>query len=191
MFSGHIPVLMCYFFFYRQKRKKRSTESKCDDTSKPKRHRLSVLRLSGETGRGEPSSPAHDYLQEDTMGRRVGRSAHSHTSLGENVKESRGFMSIPLDDSGEDGREEQALVQESSKDVHFHNLDHNIVQFTVGANVLTDVLLPITGSSLDPVDIIGSPAKPNPTEPSEYTLPPPTALMLMILHVDYSFFTVV
>lgn len=94
-------------------------------------------------------------------------------------------MSTPFDDSGEDGRDKQALVQESSKDVHFHNLDHNIVQFTVGANDLTDVLLPITGSSLDPVDIIGSPAKPNPTEPSECTLPPPTALMIIL------FFTVV
>lgn len=95
-------------------------------------------------------------------------------------------MSIPFDDSGEDGRDEQALVQESSKDVHFHNLDHNIVQVTMGANDLTDVLLPI-GSNLDSVDIIGSLAKPNPTEPSECTLPPPTALMLMILYGDYSF----
>ncbi|TWW81086.1 Sentrin-specific protease 7 [Takifugu flavidus] len=147
------------------KRKKHDIEANCNETSKPKRHRLSVLRLSGKTGREGPSSPAHVYLQEDTLGRRVGRSAPSHICLGENINESQDFTSILLDDSGEDGREEPALVHENSKDLHLNNLDNSIVQFTVGANNLTEVLLPITGSSLEPVDVLGSPANTDPTEP--------------------------
>lgn len=139
-----------------------------------------MLRLSGKTGREGPSSPAHVYLQEDTLGRRVGRSAPSHICLGENINESQDCTSILLDDSGEDGREEPALVHENSKDLHLNNLDNSIVQFTVGANNLTEVLLPITGSSLEPVDVLGSPANTDPTEPSECALLPPSAIVRMI-----------
>lgn len=163
-----------------QKRKKHNTEGNCNETSKTKRHRLSVLRLSGETGREGPSSPAHVCLQEDALGRRVGRSAPSHICLGENVNDNQDFTSILLDDSGEDGREEPTIVHENSKDLHLHNLDNSIVQFTVGANNLTEVLLPIIGSTLEPVDILGSPANTDPAEPSECTLLPSTALVLTI-----------
>lgn len=173
-----------------QKRKKHNTEANCNETSKPKRHRLSVLRLRGKTGREGPSSPAHVYLQEDTLGRRVGRSAPSHICLGENINESQDFTSILLDDSGEDGREELALVHENSKDLHLPNLDNSIVQFTVGANDLTQVLLPITGSSLEPVDILGSPANTNPTEPSECALLPPPARVWMICVLTLLFIVV-
>lgn len=139
-----------------------------------------MLRLSGETEREGPSSPTYIYLQEGAQGRRVGRSAPTHVCLGEYVEECPVLTSIPLD-GGEDGREEEpASLHESIEDVHLHNLDHSIVQFTVGANDPTEVLLPIIDSSLEPVDILGSVAKTNPSEPSECTLPPPFASLLMI-----------
>lgn len=147
-----------------------------------------MLRLSGKTGREAASSPAHVYLQEDTLGRRVGRSAPSHICLGENINESQDFTSILLDDSRENGREE--LAHENSQDIHLHNLDNSIVQFTVGANDLTEVLLPITGSSLEPVDILGSPANTNPTEPSECALLPPSAIVRMICVLTLLFIVV-
>lgn len=155
-----------------QKRKKYNTESKCYETSKPKRQRLSVLRLSGETEREGPSSPTYIYLQEGAQGRRVGRSSPTNICLGENVEECPGLTHILLD-GGDDGREEEPTsLQESTEDVHLHNLDHSIVQFTVGANDPTEVLLPTIDSSLEPVDILGSLAKTNPSEPSECMLPP-------------------
>lgn len=166
---------------YQQKRKKHDTESKHSETSKPKRQRLSVLRLTGETEREGPSSPPYIYLQEGAQGRRVGRSAPADVCLGENVKECPGLTRIILNGE-EDGREEElTFPQENTDDVHLHNLDHCIVQFTVGANNPTEVLLPTTGSSLEPVDIVGSLAKTDPSEPSECTLPPLFASLLMTL----------
>lgn len=129
-----------------------------------------MLRLSGETAREGPSSPTLIYLQEGAQGRRVGRS-FPHVCLGERVEDSPSLTNILLD-GGEDGREDELTsLLESTEDVHLHNLDHSIVQFTVGANDPTEVLLPITGSSLEPVDILGSLDKTNPSEPSEWTLP--------------------
>lgn len=151
------------FVFYQQKRKKHDAESECNETSKAKRHRLSVLRL--KTGKEAPSSPTYVYLQAGTQGRRVGRSAPAHICLGERVEVRPGLPSILLDDGGEDVREEQ----ESSQDEYLHNVDHNILQFTVGANDPADVLLPIIGSHSEPVDSTGNPAKTRPSEPSEYT----------------------
>lgn len=110
----------------------------------------------------------------------MGRSPLSHFCLGGDINESQDFTSILLDDSGGDRREELAPVHENSNDIHLHNLDNSIVQFTVGANNLTEVLLPITGSSLQPVDILGSPANTDPTEPSECALLPPSAIVRMI-----------
>lgn len=155
------------FMLYQQKRKNHNTESKCNETSKLKRQRLSVLRLSRETEREGPSSPTYIYLQERAQARRVGRSAPTGVSLEENVEECLGLTSILLD-GGEDGREEEPTsLHESPEDVHLHNLDRSIVQFTVGANDPKEVLLPIIGSNLEPVEILGSPAKANPSEPSE------------------------
>lgn len=151
-----MSVFLCC---YQQNRRKHNAESKCNETSKPKRQRLSVLRLSGETEREGPSSPTYLDLQEGAQDRRVGRSAPSHAGLGGNVEECPGVTSILLD-GGEDGREEEPTsLNQSSEDVHLHNLDHSIVQFTVGANDPADVLLP------------GRLAKTNPSEPSECTLP--------------------
>lgn len=100
----------------------------------------------------------------------MGRS-FPHVCLGERVEDSPSLTNILLD-GGEDGREDELTsLLESTEDVHLHNLDHSIVQFTVGANDPTEVLLPITGSSLEPVDILGSLDKTNPSEPSEWTLP--------------------
>lgn len=165
---------------YQQKRKNDKADSKCNEISKPKRQRLSVLRLSGETEREGPSSPTYIYLQEGAQARRVGRSAPTGVCLAGNVEECSGLTSILLN-GGEDGREEQPTsLHESTEDVHLHNLDHSIVQFTVGANDPKEGLLPIIGSSLVPVDILDSPAKANTSEPSECTLSPSLALFLMI-----------
>lgn len=162
---------------YQQKRKKLNDESKCSETDKPKRHRLSVLRLSGETAKEGPSSPTFVYLQEGAQGRRVRRSASAHICLGRNVEESPGLSSILLDDGGEGGRE--APVHESSED--FHSVDHSIVQFTVGANNPTEVLLPMLASGMEPVDSLGSAANAHPAEPSECTLSPAPLLVLQRL----------
>lgn len=152
---------------YQQKRNKHNTESKCNETCKPKRQRLSVLRLSGETQREGPSSPASICLQEGAQGKRVGRSAPTNVCLGENVEDCPGLTHVLLD-GGEDGIEEESTSLHESTE-HLHNLDHSILQFTVGANDPTEVLLPTTGSSLEPVDLLGSLAKTKPSEPSECT----------------------
>ena len=171
---------------YQQKRKKHNAGSKWYETNRPKRRRVSVLRLSGETEREGPSSPSQmSYLEEDAQGRRVGRSASTRGCLGENFEECPDLRSIFLD-GGEDEREEQPTsLHESTEDVHLHNLDHSIVQFTVGANEPTEPLLPIIGSSLGPVDFLDSLAKTNLSEPSECTLPPPFASEIF---ADYSFY---
>lgn len=158
---GRSGLTVSNLMLYRQKRKKLNAESNCNETGKPKRNRLSVLRLSGETAKEGPSSPTFVYLQEGVQGRTVRRSAPAHICLGRNVEESPGLSSILLEDGGE------APVHESSED--FHSLDHSIVQFTVGANNPSEVLLPVLASSLEPVDILGSPTKAHPAEPSECT----------------------
>lgn len=115
-----------------QKRKRRDAGSQCNGTGSPKRHRESVLRLSGEDGREGGTIPTR----------------------------------ICQEDSGEDG--------------DLENLDHSIVQFTVGTDDPTDVLVPIISPNLEPGDFIGTPrhslspsqdntSKTSPSEPSEYT----------------------
>lgn len=115
-----------------QKRKRRDAGPQCNGTGSPKRHRESVLRLTGED-------------------RRDGRLAQT-----------------------------RICFEESREDLDLESLDRSIVQFTVGADEGTQVLLPIINSNLEAGDFIGTPrlrlssiqdnaTKTTPSEPSEYT----------------------
>ncbi|XP_042350713.1 sentrin-specific protease 7 [Plectropomus leopardus] len=146
------------------KRKMRDASSQCNGTSSPKRHRESVLRLTGEDGRDGRPTPT-----------RTG-----------------------LEDSGEDG--------------DLESLDRTIVQFTVGGDDQTDVLVPVIDPHLVAGDLIGSPRRSlsssqdntttaSPSEPSEYTstgrglnsvlrvvVDPGSVEASNIPSIDYSFF---
>ncbi len=115
-----------------QKRKRKVAGSQCNGADSPKRHRVSVLRRTGDDGRDGGLAPA----------------------------------GICLEERGEDG--------------DLESLDRTIVQFTVGADDRTEVLVPIISPVLEAEDFIGSPAqspsssldnttKTSPSEPSEYT----------------------
>lgn len=117
-----------------QKRKRRDTGSQCNGTGSPKRHRESVLRLTGEDGR--EGGPAQSRI----------------------------------------------CFEESGEDLDSETLDRSIVQFTVGADERTDVVLPIINPNLEVRDFIGTPrrslsssqddtTKTSPSEPSEYIEP--------------------
>lgn len=47
-----------------QKRKRKDSGSQCNGTGSPKRHRESVLRLTGEEGRDGEPDPARIFLEE-------------------------------------------------------------------------------------------------------------------------------
>ncbi|XP_051259792.1 sentrin-specific protease 7 isoform X5 [Dicentrarchus labrax] len=91
------------------KRKRKDAGAQCNGTGSPKRHRESVLRLTGEDGRD-------------------GRPALT------------GFC---LEESGEDG--------------DLESLDRSIVQFTVGADDPTEVLVPNISPTLEARDFIVTP----------------------------------
>lgn len=91
------------------KRKRKDAGSQCNGTGNSKRHRESVLRLTGEDGRGGGPAPAR----------------------------------ICWEESGEDG--------------DLESLDRTIVQFTVGADDQTEVLVPIICSNLEAKDSAGTP----------------------------------
>lgn len=110
---------------FQQKRRRKETGSHCNGSTSPKRHRESVLRLTGEDGRDAGPAPAP-------------------RSLGE---------------SEEDGDVE--------------NLEHNIVQFTVGEDGKTAILVPIISSHLEAEDSAGTSehsqdTTTKSTDPSEY-----------------------
>ncbi|XP_074551364.1 uncharacterized protein LOC141808596 [Halichoeres trimaculatus] len=84
------------------KRKRKEALSQCNGTSSPKRHRESVLRLSGED------------------------------------KGDRGTGSTDV-----------CLEGESGDFVDLESLDHTIVQFTVGANDQTEILIPVSSPHVD------------------------------------------
>lgn len=113
-----------------QNRKRKDAGSQYNGTTSPKRHRESVLRLTGEDGRDGGLAPARACLEEDG---------------------------------------------------DLESLDRSIVQFTVGGDDGTDVLVPIINPNLEAEDVTGtrrrslsssqdSSAKTSGTpEPSEYT----------------------
>lgn len=130
MSSGELtPNEVLYSVLCQQKRKRKDAGSECNGTEGPKRHRESVLRLTGEDGRDGGPAPT----------------------------------GICLEESGEDGDSE--------------SLDRTIVQFTVGADDRTEVLVPIISPDLEAEDFIGTPIQSpsssqddnSPSEPSEYT----------------------
>ncbi|XP_023286451.1 uncharacterized protein LOC111673043 isoform X1 [Seriola lalandi dorsalis] len=96
------------------KRKRRDTESQCNGTGSPKRHRESVLRLTGEDGRDGGPVPA------------------------------------------------SVCLEESREDIDLESLDRSIVQFTVGGDDTTAILVPILNPSIESQD---SPTKSGPSEP--------------------------
>lgn len=147
--NPHVEVINS--MLSQQKRKRRDAGSQCNGTGSPKRHRESVLRLSGENGREGGTILTHICLEERGEDGREGGPALTH---------------ICLEESGEDG--------------DLENLDHSIVQFTVGTDDPTDVLVPIISPNLEPGAFIGTPrhslspsqdntTKTSPSEPSEYT----------------------
>ncbi|XP_059199170.1 sentrin-specific protease 7 isoform X2 [Centropristis striata] len=91
------------------KRKRKDAGSHCNGTGSPKRHRESVLRLTGEDGRDGGPASTHIYLEE------------------------------------------------SGEDVDLDSLDRTIVQFTVGADDQTEVLVPIISPDVEAGDFIGTP----------------------------------
>ncbi|XP_042282801.1 sentrin-specific protease 7 isoform X2 [Thunnus maccoyii] len=93
------------------KRKRRDAGAHCNGTGSPKRHRESVLRLTGEDGRD--GGPAQTRI----------------------------------------------CFEESGEDLDLESLDRSIVQFTVGADERTDVLLPIINPNLEAGDFIGTPRR--------------------------------
>lgn len=97
------------------KRKRKDTEFHCNGTDSPKRHRESVLRLTGEDGRDGGPAPT------------------------------------------------RVCLEESGDDVDFDSLDRTIVQFTVGADDQTDVLVPINSPDLEAGDFIGTPRRSPPS----------------------------
>ncbi|XP_068561160.1 sentrin-specific protease 7 isoform X2 [Cebidichthys violaceus] len=93
------------------KRKKKDEGSQCNGTGSPKRHRESVLRLTGEDRRDGGRAPTRACLEE----------------------------------SGEDG--------------DLESLDRTIVQFTVGADDQSEVLLPTVCPNLEAKDSISTPRR--------------------------------
>ncbi|KAG7238858.1 hypothetical protein INR49_030402 [Caranx melampygus] len=100
-----------------QKRRRKEAGSQCNGSTSPRRHRESVLRLTGEDGRNAGPAPA----------------------------------SCSLGESEEDGDVE--------------NLEHNIVQFTVGEDDKTAIVVPIISSHVEAGDSAGTP-KQSPTTKS-------------------------
>ncbi|XP_037645923.1 sentrin-specific protease 7 isoform X1 [Sebastes umbrosus] len=113
------------------KRKRKDAESRCNGTDSSKRHRESVLRLTGEDGRdGGPAT----------------------TRLGP-------------EDSGEDG--------------DLESLDRTIVQFTVGADDRTEVLVPIIRPNSEAGDSIGTPRRSlSSSQDNTTTASPPEPIVL-------------
>lgn len=129
LLNSHVEVIK--FVLCPQKRKKKDAGSPCNGTSSPKRHRESVLRLSGEDRKGQPAV------------------AH-----------------ICLEEGGEDG--------------DLENLEHGIVQFTVGTDDPPDLLVKVISPNLEDRDLTDTPrqspspsrdntTKTSPSEPSEST----------------------
>ncbi|CAK6959172.1 sentrin-specific protease 7 [Scomber scombrus] len=108
------------------KRKIRDTGSQCNGTGSPKRHRESVLRLTGEDGR--KGGPAQARI----------------------------------------------CFEESGEDLDLESLDRSIVQFTVGADERTDVLLPIINPNLEVTDVIGTPRRSRSSSQDDTTKTSPT-----------------
>ncbi|KAI3355843.1 hypothetical protein L3Q82_004406 [Scortum barcoo] len=91
------------------KRKRKNVGSQCNGTDSPKRHRESVLRLTGEDGRDGGLAPTGICLQE------------------------------------------------SGEDEYSESLDRTIVQFTVGGDDRTEVVVPIITADLEAEDFIVTP----------------------------------
>lgn len=114
-----------------------------------------MLRLNGEDRRQRGTVHSNFCLEEDG---REGGPAPSCIFLEESEGNGRGGpapSSIFLEESGEDG--------------DLENLDRSIVQFTVGADDPTDVLVPIISPDLEAGDSPGrdNTTKTSPSEPSE------------------------
>lgn len=60
----HTKVEVLYSVLSQQKRKRKDAGSHCNGTDSPKRHRESVLRLTGEDGRDGGPAPARICLEE-------------------------------------------------------------------------------------------------------------------------------
>ncbi|XP_070694324.1 sentrin-specific protease 7 [Pempheris klunzingeri] len=93
------------------RRKRKNEGSQCNGTGSPKRHRESVLRLTGEDGCDGGAAAA----------------------------------GISLEEIGDDG--------------DLDSLDRTIVQFTVGADDRTEVVIPIISPNSETGDFIGTPAQ--------------------------------
>ncbi|XP_044072715.1 sentrin-specific protease 7 isoform X2 [Siniperca chuatsi] len=94
-----------------KRKRKVAVGSQCNGTDSPKRHRESVLRLTGEDGRDGGTAPT------------------------------------------------RICLEESGEDEDLESLDRTIVQFTVGADDQTDILVPIISPNEEAGDFIGIPRR--------------------------------